>query len=906
MSNHDIDEIMSDLKDLYKLHYKTLNADVIQKELNFYKNVLPIIRDTILEEKYELLEPVNMGGSGVIFKVKDLRAIYSDIYKALKIPRPLMDYFTTVKNESDHLISIQHDNIIRIHYLNDLSLEKEITDDFHLKSASCPIFIMDYIEGPSDLNEYVEHVLSNDINSYDDEKDFVSWFVKCVVQIAEAINTLHKSRIIHFDIKPANILIGPDKIPRLTDLGFAKKKTNDKEKVLIGYTSFYAHQFLYEKGHISSSENRMHCELPPKDFQYIWDIYSFGKSILELLSIIHTYLKDACSRYYELNYIHLMSCRMLDELNSSKEDILKKMAETPKKYWHEQWYGLKKEIMIDMGIYYKSLDSICKDLSKIGINANIENKIPELLTTQRSRIQVNESYPAPFTYRVSRIAGHPCFKKLKHVKQIGLMNEIFPTANHTRYEHSLGVFSFACEYIRYLWYDENNPLFRQWVNFDDIEALLVAALLHDIGHYPLAHDIEEIINEAKVNHAIAGLKIIDACKIKDDQNKNLKEIIEEFWQCKFNQILSILKSTISDNNVHYDDEDNLYKNIASSYKDKFLSQILSSDIDVDKLDYLIRDSYVCDLFFGNAIDFPRLLRTLTVSIADTTISTPDGTGGKKHSDVTIGIYEKGESVAQSIGLIRYLLYHSLYWHHTYRSIKSMIREILKRIPNKRKGRSLKYIGAFIKHIDDYNMNQIEPISEYVFLRDLNKYLDSDGKEILKLLINRNFYKRIYTLHRTFMERHEEDTQFEKLRILSEKNKLGHFAKLLRKEIKDRFVDLTDKESEKTGSPTRSEIIKTKDKLDSEISIIVDIPKLKMGSELSFSIIPELESLKRSIEERMKASEYMRERWAKVYKTLFQSIQKIRIFCHPDIRRTIVNVLSYTEITNIVERTIRKI
>ena len=109
---------------------------------------------------------------------------------------------------------------------------------------------------------------------------------------------------------------------------------------------------------------------------------------------------------------------------------------------------------------------------------------------------------------------------------------MYPTVNHTRFDHSIGTYSIACSYIISLYNDPNNPLFRQLVNEEDIEAVLLAALLHDLGQYPCAHDIEEV-DLGIFSHVEFTKELLRNENIVDNSGRTLKEIIEKYWKPTF-------------------------------------------------------------------------------------------------------------------------------------------------------------------------------------------------------------------------------------------------------------------------------------------------------------------------------------------------------------------------------------
>ena len=143
-------------------------------------------------------------------------------------------------------------------------------------------------------------------------------------------------------------------------------------------------------------------------------------------------------------------------------------------------------------IKYRTLSEISEDFKKLIFDDNFFESIPELDPFYPKRVQSSQGMPAPFSPRVKLIVEHPVFARLISVPQLGLLNYVYPTATHNRLEHSIGMFRNCCLYIQSLYNDPYNPLFKQLVDKEDIKSVLLASLLHDLGQYPFAHEMEEV------------------------------------------------------------------------------------------------------------------------------------------------------------------------------------------------------------------------------------------------------------------------------------------------------------------------------------------------------------------------------------------------------------------------------
>ena len=115
--------------------------------------------------------------------------------------------------------------------------------------------------------------------------------------------------------------------------------------------------------------------------------------------------------------------------------------------------------------------------------------IPEIsaLAGGQGVVRVPHEIDVPLTPRIRQLIDATEFRRLAHISQLGLVALVYPAANHTRFEHSLGVYRMALLFLRRLAGDER---FAAAITVDDAELLIVAALLHDLGHWPFCHPIE--------------------------------------------------------------------------------------------------------------------------------------------------------------------------------------------------------------------------------------------------------------------------------------------------------------------------------------------------------------------------------------------------------------------------------
>ena len=222
----------------------------------------------------------------------------------------------------------------------------------------------------------------------------------------------------------------------------------------------------------------------------------------------------------------------------------------------------------------------------------------------------------------------PAFVRLQGVKQLGFVYRVWPGATHTRFEHSLGVYYLALRAVRALLAHGG----LEGVSEGDLRTVLAAALLHDIGHYPFSHAIEEL-GHPIVPHERVGRKIIEGTEVA--------EALARFGLTP--QRVAGLVDPPRDQPL--------------TGADALLVRIISGPLDVDKLDYLARDARACNVPYGG-VDVSRLLGSLRVLRA---LAGP-----------RLGVSDKGISPLNSLLHARQEMFDNVYWHHTNRAMMAML------------------------------------------------------------------------------------------------------------------------------------------------------------------------------------------------------------------------------------------
>ena len=285
------------------------------------------------------------------------------------------------------------------------------------------------------------------------------------------------------------------------------------------------------------------------------------------------------------------------------------------------------------------------------------------------------------------IVDHPIFQRLRRIRQLSGAHLTYPGAQHTRFEHSLGVMHISSQAGQAL---QEKGI----INSDDIENLRLAALLHDIGHGPFSHLFEEVTQRKKrVSHEELGKNLILKTEIGDLISKS-----------GFNKNF-ITKLTSGDS------------------KYQFMNEIISGILSADIMDYLLRDGYFTGAEHAK-IDHKRITQSLDVH------------KGKLALDKS-ALYSF-ESMMHS----RYQMFKAVYFHKTVRAAEVMLLESI-RLAYEELGFSSLSLNDYIKLTDDFLLAKLVSLPTHSSeLRLAKKFaIDYQNRDLLKCVYERMLYNK---------------------------------------------------------------------------------------------------------------------------------------------------------------------
>ena len=254
------------------------------------------------------------------------------------------------------------------------------------------------------------------------------------------------------------------------------------------------------------------------------------------------------------------------------------------------------------------------------------------------------------------VIDSPLFQRLRRILQLGFAEIAYPCATHNRYTHSLGVMYLAGRSFEYIFRDyefSSEEVYERYYNL-----VRVAALLHDIGHGPLSHTTEFAMpkiqkmglpsevyageEDRRASHEDYTLKIILDSPVSDVLRKHYTALSS----IEPHHIACLMSTRLAEKDDFFIDKGLNYR--------KILTQIISSELDADRMDYLQRDAYFCGVSYGN-YDLNWLLSNLTYYV--------NKEDNKKHPDVHLALSSRGIYTFEDFLLSRYHMSLMVYYHY---------------------------------------------------------------------------------------------------------------------------------------------------------------------------------------------------------------------------------------------------
>ena len=292
----------------------------------------------------------------------------------------------------------------------------------------------------------------------------------------------------------------------------------------------------------------------------------------------------------------------------------------------------------------------------------------------------------------------PTLQRLRHIKQLGMQDSVFPGAVHTRFNHSIGCCYVASQITKKIKLKENE---RQLV--------MIACLLHDIGHGPFSHTFEDIFHDKAIRHETWTPHFLKEYKTK--------EFFEKYNQINKNFPLDKEKFQLIEDVIMHKANNN-----------KLFEDIVSSQLDADRLDYLLRDNHFCGVTYGE-FDFRWMLNSMAV------VNTPNGK--------RLGLTHKGIGVVEQYLMARRLMIRNIYFNQKKLALEFYLIKLLTIVSENIEQPAFKEIkngrlGEFLKNTHKLNLklrqgNCSAKLKEDFFKENYENYKDLSDYDIFNLI-----------------------------------------------------------------------------------------------------------------------------------------------------------------------------
>lgn len=266
------------------------------------------------------------------------------------------------------------------------------------------------------------------------------------------------------------------------------------------------------------------------------------------------------------------------------------------------------------------------------------------------------------------IIEHPFFQRLRSIKQLGFSEYVFPGATHTRYLHSIGVMDVASKVFDQLFKDKlnsNNKNVKEFIRLR--QSVRLACLLHDIGHAPLSHTTEFVMP------LVSELKLPLSFNPKTNQKAThedytIKSIIDSSFTESFASVKKAfgVEPEMIAELILGETKDESYFTVENINYFALLHQLVSSEMDCDRMDYLLRDSYFCGVSYGK-FDLDWIIDNMRVTLVG--------------NNAYLGISERAIATFDDFLLSRFHMFLMVYFHYKAVCLEKILERYFNSSPN---------------------------------------------------------------------------------------------------------------------------------------------------------------------------------------------------------------------------------
>ncbi len=664
-----------------------------------------------------------VGGGGVI--VQCVNNKQPAIKYALKIPRPSLfggdsqSVEWNIRDAAQEYLKhapLSHENVARVLGPGKIDIRERSG-----REVVFSVILMEWIDGAVPLNRYLAQ----------EEVDFRA-VLDILTQCFKGLAYIHDQALIHWDIKSDNLLVSESGVVKLTDIGNARYVKNPARGDLVYSTR--GNPPLPPRGHSTErkteTSRRVAYKLPSLEWDCPWlDMWMLARELNRIFKAKLKLYDMDCEEQAFPGDIQSRADQFLEKFPSRDDNATFALA-----FVRLIVNRLLRPNGPDKPKCYDTADAVVQDLAKVLPEFGGAQAVPELRAIPQRVLRLPQSGNAPWTERVNHVFNSSAVQRLRRHKQLGAVSQVYPGANHVRLEHVAGVLAATTDYVRALYSHRSDPFWRLTIDSKDIDALLLAAMLHDVGHLAFGHYLEEMEGMVKgrthVDYAILLLHPdhgdsdvrfgSDSRIAAETDRRAIRELVcldwakEQVADAFLRRVAEILRPSKKSARAEQDDDAPvLYPAESEQIKVNILHSILDSAVDADKLDYLLLDAHHCGVRYPEGIDTDRFFQSLT--------AVPFFPGFESHEppQASIAVTEKGVLPVESMLIARYQMFSCVYWHHTTRALTAMLQFLV-----------LTFLGTDTERVDQRldellgNFRELDDESALIWLKE--KLTDNPG------------------------------------------------------------------------------------------------------------------------------------------------------------------------------------
>lgn len=631
--------------------------------------------------------PFKVGGGGVV--IPCLEAAEPKVRYALKAARPSL-FFSSLgaaereseKAENEYLthLPLAHENIAKMLALDHVDIGYR-RHSSRIK-LGLPFTLIEWVDGAEPLDSYIENHVTDPFHLAD-----------IVRQACRALGHLHDSGKVHWDIKGENVLVGGDGVVKLMDLGNARLLHDDLTRYRRAESAETTDRNLppsLQERHRAAqvaasarvreriSNRRIPLRLERREL--VWDrpwldLYMLSREINRTFGFDESTLAlDGLGRS---SRVQLQAAR--DRVFADEEGAY------VMRYLAQLFQQILAASAPQAAPFYKDAHEIVRVLERLRPDYGEATDVPELQPVPQHVLRIPPTVNVPWTPRVEALMNSSPLKRLKRHRQLATVHHVFAGAEHTRWEHVAGTFETMLCLVRALYADRSAVSFRMETSALDVTALMLATLLHDLGHPAFGHQLEESpVVPVPLQHEQYTLLVLRYClsgtpqRPRNEMERDaaadaalIRPVLDRHWKVEGAAVDDLVRRSIelleahSPDRPREHDEDPVAR--ARRVHTEVLGSLITGQLDADKSDYLVRDAHHCGVEYPNGIDRRRLDQALTALSAPRE-EAPD------HEVGLIGVTEKGVLPLESLLVARYQMFRAVYWQHTVRAMTVMLQE----------------------------------------------------------------------------------------------------------------------------------------------------------------------------------------------------------------------------------------